>query len=201
MLSSVPLPVSDVAPKLDGGALELTITVSRPDKSSSAGTACAIGVAVVIRGDSNVVSIRWSGYAASEDMGRAAAIAFALKHVRQSDQRLIVHCRGLKTLEWVPAARLRGGKGTGKNRNGPFAAYPLFDAVEATSGKYWFHQSFDKGEEPSDHWIAKREADAALDEARDLVAEFCLHRAVHPDWCFLTGVLNESPEAVTCGAL
>lgn len=201
MLFSKPFLMSAAAPQLEGDTLELTITVSRPDKSSSAGKAGAIGAAVVIRGDNEVVSIRWSGYAASEDMGRAAPIAYALKYVRQPHQRLTVNCRGLDALKWIPAARLRGGMGSGKNKNKPFAGYPLFDAVEAALGMQWFHQPFEKDEEPSDFYVAQREADAAREVAKGLLGEFDRHRAEHPDWWFLEGAINEFPEAVSRGSL
>lgn len=199
MLFSEPFPMSDAAPQLDGDTLELTVTVARPDKSSFAGRAGAIGAAVVIRGDDDVVSIRWSGYAASEDMGRAAPIAFALKYIRQPHQRLMVNCRGLDALEYIQGARLRGGRGTGKNKNKPFAGFPLFDAVEAACGVHWSHHRFEKNEKPSDLCVAQREADAALDVANGLIGEFDQHRVEHPDWRFLEGAVNEFPEVVARG--
>lgn len=199
MVFSKPLPVSDSAPKLVGTTLKATIATVRPDNASEAGKARAIGVAVVIRGDKGAVGIRWSGYTISEDMARAAVIAYILKYVLEPHQHLDVYCLGLDILQYVPAARRRGGTTSDKGK--PFKAFSLFDPVEDAAGKSWTHNGFKKGEEPDDLKDAQREARAARDEAVRLVPQFGTSRIDHPDWWFLTGYIIEDPEVVAIGSL
>ncbi|EFO32977.1 hypothetical protein TRICHSKD4_1598 [Roseibium sp. TrichSKD4] len=183
--------MSDIPLKFTGDTLNVIAATKRAGTSSFAASEMnAIGVAALIQGDDDEISLRWSGYAASDDMARAFVVAFILKHVRQNHQLINICCRPIETLRHIEGARSRGGMRSGKNKGVPFAAYTLFDFVERAKGDYWSLYPIQKRREPPRYAEIQSNAEKACSDAEKLVDDFHMHNTRHPDWWFIKGDLS-----------
>ncbi|TRV35832.1 MAG: hypothetical protein EWV70_09490 [Microcystis flos-aquae Mf_QC_C_20070823_S20] len=153
-----------------------------------------MGVAAVVRVGAEVSRYWMSGYAASDDMARAAMVQHLLASLPDTKPQLVVWSTNIEALKHVPSARANGGMRSGKNKKLPFAAYDLFDPVEAAlrDGR-WFLQTFGRGEEPGDFDAAQRLAERALWVAKDRAIEFAVYRADYPDWHMLETGSTDNP--------
>ena len=175
-------------------ATPVVIAVARPISQSMDGTMKAVGVAAKVTTPDGSTRHWMSGYAKSDDQARCAMIQHLL--TAMPGTHLVVWSASIETLKHVPGARLNGGMRSGKNKKVPFAAFALFDPVEAAlrDGR-WSLQTFGKGEEPSGYDDAQRIAERALWVAKSRTIEFPAHRAEHPDWHMLEVGLTENPVA------
>ncbi len=175
---------------------QAVLAVARPVSQSLDGSMGAVGVAAVVRSLSGVSPHWLAGYAKSDDMARAAMVQHLLTLHREASPQLLVWSNGMDALKHVPAARLNGGMRSGKNKRTPFAAYALFDSVEAALRRgEWHLQAFGGGEEPGDYDTAQRLAQRALWVARERAVEFPSHRKDHPDWWMLEDGSTPNPLA------
>jgi hypothetical protein len=148
----------------------------------------------MVRSGTGVSRYWMSGYANSDDQARCAIVQLLLNSLPDTKPQLVVWSSNIDTLEHVPAARLNGGYRSGKNKKLAFAAYALFDPVEAAlrDGR-WFLQTFRKGEEPGDFDAAQRLAEKALWVAKARSIEFPVFRVAHPDWHMLEVGTTDNP--------
>jgi hypothetical protein len=173
---------------------QAVLAVSRPSHEAFEGPLRPVGVAAMVRSGTGVSRYWMSGYANSDDQARCAIVQLLLNSLPDTKPQLVVWSSNIDALEHVPAARLNGGYRSGKNKKLAFAAYALFDPVEAAlrDGR-WFLQTFRKGEEPGDFDAAQRLAEKALWIAKERAIEFPVYRADHPDWHMLEVGVTDSP--------
>lgn len=173
---------------------QATLAVVSPPPQSMDGTMGAVGVAAKVRVGSDVSQYWMAGYASSLDMARAAMVQHLLSVLPDRKPQLVAWSANIDALKHVPAARLNGGMRSGKNKKRPFAAYSLFDQMEAAlrDGR-WFLQTFVKGEEPGDYFAAERLAEKALWVAKSRSIEFPVSRMEHPDWHMLEAGFSDNP--------
>lgn len=173
---------------------QAVLAVARPSHEAFEGPLRPVGVAAMVRSGAGVSRYWMSGYANSDDQARCAIIQLLLNRLPDTKPQLVVWSSNIDALTHIPSARRNGGMRSGANKKLPFAAYALFDPVEAAlrDGR-WFLQTLRKGEEPGGFDAAQRLAERALWIAKDRAIEFPVYRAVHPDWYMLEAGSSENP--------
>lgn len=172
---------------------QAVLAVSAPPPQSVDGVIGAVGVAAMVRSQNGVSRYWMAGYSQSLDMARAAMVQHLLSILPADTMpQLVVWSANIDALKHVPGARRNGGRRS--DRRFPFAAYSLFEPLEAAlSQGEWFLQTFRKGEEPGDYFTAERLADRALWVAKSRSIEFPAYRVEHPDWLMLESGISDTP--------
>ena len=179
--SFAPIPM----PKSETPQAVLAVVCHKPQSEEAASG--AVGVAAIVRTTGGTSTHWMSGYSQSLDMARAAMVQHLLAALPANTMpQLQVWSTNIEAFRHIPAARNNGGMRSGKNKNKPFAAFALFDPLEAAlrDGR-WFLQTFRKGEEPGDFYAAETRAEEAFSAAKSRSFEFPIYHKDHPDWHML----------------
>lgn len=141
-----------------------------------------IGVGAILQGPDGITEHRLSGYAASEDMAKAAMVQHLLPYIPDG-WKMYAHVKGLTPLEYIPDARTRFGL---KSNGERFKGYDVFEPIQWAETEFsWSQVRFQTGAEPDGYLVAKRLAKQALKVSLGLINKFDGHREEHPDWHML----------------